>query len=50
MASRGLRVLAFAFRDGAELNGTPFTSADIEKNLVYVGLAALSDPLRPEVA
>ncbi|HET9916488.1 MAG TPA: HAD-IC family P-type ATPase, partial [Candidatus Binatia bacterium] len=50
MASRGLRVLAFAYRDGAELNGTPFTAADIEKNLVYLGLAALSDPLRPEVA
>ncbi len=50
MASRGLRVLAFAYRDGAELNGAPFTSAGIEKNLVYLGLAALSDPLRPEVA
>ncbi|MEO6164025.1 MAG: HAD-IC family P-type ATPase, partial [Candidatus Binatia bacterium] len=50
MASRGLRVLAFAYRDGAELNGTPFTSADIERNLVYLGLVALSDPLRPEVA
>ncbi len=26
MASRGLRVLAFAYRDGSELNGAPFTS------------------------
>jgi len=50
MASRGLRVLAFAFRDGGELNGAPFASADTEKNLVYLGLVALSDPLRPEVA
>jgi sodium/potassium-transporting ATPase subunit alpha len=32
------------------LNGASFTSADIETSLVYLGLAALSDPLRPEVA
>ncbi|MBM4297131.1 MAG: cation-transporting P-type ATPase, partial [Deltaproteobacteria bacterium] len=50
MASRGLRVLAFADRDGAELNGAPFASPSIETNLVYLGLVALSDPLRPEVA
>ncbi|MBM2806798.1 MAG: sodium/potassium-transporting ATPase [Deltaproteobacteria bacterium] len=50
MASRGLRVLAFAYRDGGELNGAPFNSPDIENNLVYLGLVALSDPLRPEVA
>ncbi|MGH7817194.1 MAG: cation-translocating P-type ATPase, partial [Candidatus Binatia bacterium] len=49
MANRGLRVLAFAYRDLAELNGTPYTTTDIEKNLVYLGLVALSDPLRPEV-
>ena len=50
MASRGLRVLAFAYRDGPELNGAPFATADVERNLVYLGLVALSDPLRPEVA
>jgi sodium/potassium-transporting ATPase subunit alpha len=50
MANRGLRVLAFAYRDGGELNGAPFNSPDIENNLVYLGLVALSDPLRPEVA
>ena len=50
MASRGLRVLAFAYRDGAELDGAPFNSPEIEKNLVYLGLVALSDPLRSEVA
>ena len=49
MAERGLRVLAFAYRDAVELNGTPYTTAEIEKNLVYLGLVALSDPLRPEV-
>ncbi len=50
MASRGLRVLAFAFRDGPESNGAPLTPSAIERNLVYLGLVALSDPLRPEVA
>ncbi|HLN85018.1 MAG TPA: cation-transporting P-type ATPase, partial [Candidatus Limnocylindrales bacterium] len=49
MAERGLRVLAFAYRDALELNGTPYTTAEIEKNLVYLGLVALADPLRPEV-
>ena len=47
MANRGLRVLAFAYRDGAELNGTPYTTTDIETSLVYLGLVALSDPVRP---
>ncbi len=49
MAERGLRVLAFAYRDAVELNGTPYTTAEIEKNLIYLGLVALADPLRPEV-
>ncbi len=49
MANRGLRVLAFAYRDGAELDETPYTSKEIEKNLVYLGLVALSDPVRVEV-
>jgi sodium/potassium-transporting ATPase subunit alpha len=50
MAERGLRVLAFAYRDALELNGTPYTTAAIERNLIYLGLVALADPLRPEVA
>jgi sodium/potassium-transporting ATPase subunit alpha len=49
MANRGLRVLAFAYRDGEELHGTPYTTTDIETRLVYLGLVALSDPVRPEV-
>jgi len=49
MASRGLRVLAFAYRAGAEFDGTPLMAPDIEQNLVYLGLVALSDPLRAEV-
>jgi sodium/potassium-transporting ATPase subunit alpha len=49
MAERGLRVLAFAYRDGAELTGTPYATSEIEKDLVFLGLVALSDPVRPEV-
>ena len=49
MAKRGLRVLAFAYRDGAELKGTSHTTPDIEVQLVFLGLVALSDPVRPEV-
>ena len=49
MAERGLRVLAFAYREGEELNGAPYTTTEIETHLVYLGLVALSDPVRPEV-
>ena len=49
MAERGLRVLAFAYRDGAELRGAPYATTDVETRLVYLGLVALSDPVRPEV-
>ena len=50
MASRGLRVLAFAYRDGVELQGRPYAADQIEERLIFLGLAALSDPVRPEVA
>ena len=50
MAKRGLRVLAFAYRDGAELNGTPYTThGHREAAWFFLGLVALSDPVRPEV-
>jgi sodium/potassium-transporting ATPase subunit alpha len=49
MASRGLRVLAFAYRDGAELNGIQYTTTAIEQRMVFLGLVALSDPVRREV-
>ena len=42
MANRGLRVLGFAYREGAELNGATYTSTDIETQLVFLGLVALS--------
>ena len=49
MAKRGLRVLAFAYRDGEELSGADYSTANVETRLVYLGLVALSDPVRPEV-
>ena len=49
MAKRGLRVLAFAYRDGAELNGAPSRRRTSRRSLVFLGLVALSDPVRPEV-
>src|SRR4030095_6099080 len=49
MASRGLRVLAFAYREGRELQTAPYSSEQIEDHLIFLGLAALSDPVRPEV-
>jgi len=49
MAQRGLRVLAFAYREGEELNGAAYTTTYIETHLVFLGLVALSDPVRAEV-
>ena len=50
MASRGLRVLAFAYRDGAELNGDALHFDGHRKAVSSIlGLVALSDPMRPEV-
>jgi sodium/potassium-transporting ATPase subunit alpha len=50
MASRGLRVLALAYRDDAELQQRSEYSADeIEQRLVFLGFAAMSDPIRAEV-
>ena len=51
MASRGLRVLAFAYRDGARIRRRAVHRRRISKTIsFYLGLVALSDPLRPEVA
>ncbi len=49
MASRGLRVLAFAYRERGEPQSGPYTADQIEERLIFLGLAALSDPVRPEV-
>src|SRR3990170_2877019 len=47
MASRGLRVLAIAYREiDAKAKYAP---EDVEKDLTFIGLAAMFDPPRPEV-
>lgn len=44
MASQGLRVLAFAYRDGAEVNTENFLN-----ELVYVGMIGFLDPPRLDI-
>lgn len=48
LASRALRVLAFAFKKVEESLGE-YTSDNTEKDLVFVGLAGMMDPPREEV-
>jgi len=48
MASRGLRVLAAAFAPAPEEG--PYEADGVEKGLTFAGLAAMRDPLRPEVS
>ncbi len=45
MASRGLRVLAYAYKVVDDIPG----DEDAEKDLVFIGLTGLLDPPRPEV-
>jgi sodium/potassium-transporting ATPase subunit alpha len=50
MARRGLRVLTLAYRDDAELQErSAYPAEEIERRLVFLGLAAMSDPIRSEV-
>ncbi|MDR2899824.1 MAG: calcium-translocating P-type ATPase, PMCA-type [Clostridiales bacterium] len=46
MASKALRVLGVAYK---KLDGLPANSADIENDLVFLGLIGIIDPPRPEV-
>ena len=48
LASRALRVLAFAFKK-VDKSIAEFTSDNTEKDLVFVGLAGMMDPPREEV-
>jgi Ca2+-transporting ATPase len=48
MTKRGLRVIAVAYRPAAKASG-PLTGKD-RHGLVFAGLLALRDPLRPEAA
>jgi len=48
MASRGLRVLAMAMKP-LDKGEASYTEAEVEKDLTFIGLAAMFDPPRPEV-
>ena len=48
LASRGLRVLGFAYRNFTDLPEAGITNAD-ESNLIWVGLVGMLDAPRPEV-
>jgi calcium-translocating P-type ATPase len=46
-ADKGLRVIAVAFKNMP--TDTVLKSREVEKNMVFVGIAGMKDPLRPEV-
>jgi P-type Ca2+ transporter type 2C len=48
-ARRGLRVLALAFRRMPPRSGA-YITVNVERNLTFLGLMAMLDPARPEVA
>lgn len=47
MAKKGLRIIAFAYKEYSGA-GEKITSADIERDLVFLGFQAMIDPPRPE--
>ncbi len=49
MTSKSLRTLAFAYKKVGAKNAAIFSKADLEKDLVLIGLAGMEDPPREEV-
>ncbi|MBM7614448.1 cation-translocating P-type ATPase [Alkaliphilus hydrothermalis] len=49
MTQEALRVLAFAYKDIPSIPTTPKEEELVEKELIFVGLAGMIDPPRPEV-
>jgi sodium/potassium-transporting ATPase subunit alpha len=50
-AEKGYRILGFGFREVDSLEGSPppFTAENTEMDLVYLGITAMADPIRPTV-
>ncbi|MBX7059968.1 MAG: cation-transporting P-type ATPase [Leptospirales bacterium] len=49
-AAEGLRVLALACRQDSAAEGMTDSQEDAESRLIFLGLAAIRDPVRPQVA
>jgi P-type Ca2+ transporter type 2C len=48
MASRGLRVIGSAYREYSHADGKPPGMEEVERDLIFTGLAGMYDPPRPE--
>lgn len=49
-AREGLRILGLAYRDMGTPDAAALDAMGVEKDLVFIGIAAMYDPPRPEVA
>ncbi len=50
LAEQGMRILALAWREDEELQSlNSYNVETVEKNHIFAGLTAMTDPLRPEV-